>query len=487
MPDVLSDILRQSLLSDFVSSLIDGAFHSFAESTFAVCNSQPELYSTRHLPRLCSVGDMLSSCLPSVDLQQMLAESVSSQVKNKSIMNIFVGMMNMCRDRLEEADTLFLSSILSIVHLLSQIISSSQGVNLSANIESVALMAIESAMAQGISADLTHRAIGHQKSLQVNEKTLALAYTRSRGTFKQDETSLADRVKDAEREIQELRGLVKAKEKERAKLSKALNDQRMGYEKRLELVKFESRSIAKKSAEIHVDERHRAEQHAMKHERLYREEKDRRRAAEEQIRSITEESQRLKHELSKISSNASKLEEALEKERKEKGDYASALEASKRDLESTTRELEKSNSAAAELHTKLSHSENTANELTSTNKDLESSLEEVCEKLVNLATIYQRKEAEMDKYKAELRSAVNAANKNCDTAISKYEAQRKETKSLKKELESTIAELNDLKAHKADMQRLKKTAPTSYINQLRNDPRVQAQPRKSRSGKENRM
>jgi chromosome segregation ATPase len=193
----------------------------------------------------------------------------------------------------------------------------------------------------------------------------------------------------------------------------------------------------------------------------------------------------LKNEFSKIKDTTSKLEQALEFEKKEKENHATALETSKRELHSASDELKKSNSIRSDLETKLSHSEKTARDLTVANKDLENTVEEICEKLVNLATIYQRKEAEMDKYKAELRTAVNAANKNAEMAISKYEAQRKETKSLKKELESSISELNELKAHKADVQRLRKNAPTSYINQLRNDPRIQAQPRKSRSGKEN--
>jgi chromosome segregation ATPase len=319
-------------------------------------------------------------------------------------------------------------------------------------------------MSQGTSSDLTHRAMKHQKSLQVDEKTLALAFTKSRSNLSQDEASLCNKINDAEQEIRGLRDELRAKEKERAKL----NDQCRAYEKKLSLAKFESQSISKKSAEIHIHERQRAEQRALKHEYLCREEIEKRRALEE-------ETQRLKNELSRVNNNASKLQQALDQERAEKDDAVTALEANKRDLEISSKGLE-------ELQAKLSLSEKTSRELSTINKDLEAAVEETCEKLVNLATIYQRKEAEMDKYKMELRSAVNAANKNCDTAISKYEAQRKENKSLKKELESTVSELNEMKAHKADVQRLRKTAPTQYINQLRNDPRVQA---KSRSGKEN--
>ncbi|KAL7521420.1 hypothetical protein ACHAWX_006094 [Stephanocyclus meneghinianus] len=175
----------------------------------------------------------------------------------------------------------------------------------------------------------------------------------------------------------------------------------------------------------------------------------------------------------------------LEKERTEKQEYADALEANRRELKSTSEELEKTVRTKSELQTKLSDCEKAVLDMTSVNKDLEATIEETCEKLINLASIYQTKEAEMDKYKAELRSAVIAANKNAETAISKYESSRNEAKSLRKELENARAELKEFQAHRAEVQRLRKNAPTSYINQLRNDPRVQAQPHKNRYGKEN--
>lgn len=471
-PDVLSDIIMDSLETDYVSSSVDSAFHSLVEMTDATYDSQADRPSSRFLPRICSVGDMLSTCLAtSSDMQQTLFESLAVTFKNKSVLDVFADMLHLSKSSIDDANTLFTSSTLSIVYLLSHILSCchlEQKFNFSAALESTGLMAIESAMSQGTSSDLTHRALKHQKSLQVDEKTLALAFTKSRSNLSQDEASLCNKINDAEQEIRGLCDELRAKEKERAKLSKALNEQRGAYEKKLALAKFESQSISKKSAEIHIHERQRAEQRALKHEYLCRDEIEKRRALEE-------ETQRLKNELSRVNNNASKLQQALEQERAEKDDAVTALEANKRDLEISSKGLE-------ELQAKLSLSEKTSRELSTINKDLEAAVEETCEKLVNLATIYQRKEAEMDKYKMELRSAVNAANKNCDTAISKYEAQRKENKSLKKELESTVSELNEMKAHKADVQRLRKTAPTQYINQLRNDPRVQA---KSRSGKEN--
>lgn len=474
--------MRQSFESDLLSSSVDSVFHSLVGTIYSY-NA-----SSRSLPKICLISDVLTACLPSIDLQQVLSSNLSSEFKSKPVISVFVSMIEVDRDRFNAADTLFTSAFLSIIYLLGQVISCSQidhDVNLLATMESVGLLAIESAMAQGVSADLTHRAMKHQKYLAVNEKILARAFARTRSSVGREENLLRTRIKDAEREISELREQAKAKELERAKLRKALNDQTLVYEKRLELVRFESQCVAKKSAEIHIQERQRAEQYALKNERLYRNEKERRRQTEDRCKSIVEESEKLKNEFSKIKDTTSKLEQALEFEKKEKENHATALETSKRELHSASDELKKSNNIRSDLETKLSHSEKTARDLTAANKDLENTVEEICEKLVNLATIYQRKEAEMDKYKAELRTAVNAANKNAEMAISKYEAQRKETKSLKKELESSISELNELKAHKADVQRLRKNAPTSYINQLRNDPRIQAQPRKSRSGKEN--
>ena len=151
-----------------------------------------------------------------------------------------------------------------------------------------------------------------------------------------------------------------------------------------------------------------------------------------------------------------------------------------------TEKLESTSNAVYDLQSKLSHSEQSVSELSATNEDMKVNLEDKCDKLIKLSCIYQNKESEMNRYKDELRKAVVVANKNADTAISKYESAKATAKSLRKELDETISELNELKAHKAEVQRQRKNAPITYINQLRNDPRVQKEPsRKSRSGKEN--
>ena len=93
----------------------------------------------------------------------------------------------------------------------------------------------------------------------------------------------------------------------------------------------------------------------------------------------------------------------------------------------------------------------------------------------------------MDKYKAELRSAVNTANRHADTATQKYEYSKQQNQSLSKKLEEVSKELKDTKAHRAGVQRMRKNAPVAYLNQLHNDPRTKEkkQSRRNHPGKEN--
>jgi hypothetical protein len=99
-----------------------------------------------------------------------------------------------------------------------------------------------------------------------------------------------------------------------------------------------------------------------------------------------------------------------------------------------------------------------------------------------LATVYQRNEVEVEKYKSELRTAMNTANMHADVAIGKYENARKHNKLLSKQLEEVTTELNSTKAHRADVQRMRKNAPVAYLNQLHSG---NLQGRSNRSGKEN--
>lgn len=497
-PDVLSGIMTQSFESAFVSSSVEHAFHSLVETACPFDDKQSSLYFSRHLPRICSLGDVMSECLSSLNLMQMIMTTLSAPFRNKSVIDAIVDVVKFNRDRFDTTNTLFLSANISILLLVRKIFSQqldhdnewtaqlrTMNENFGGTLEGAGLMIIESTMSQGLSADLTHRALKYQNSLTIGEKTLARTFTRTRSSSKRDEELLRSKIRMAESEIAELRAQSKRNDLEREKLSRAIHEQTAFYEKKLELLRFEAQSISKKSAETHVFERRRAEQYSLKNERLYSEEKELRISAEQENKELLEDSTRLKQELSSRKSNITELQQMLEKERTEKQEYADALEANRRELQSTSEELEKTVRTKSELQTKFSECEKALLDMTSVNKDLEATLEETCEKLINLASIYQTKEAEMDKYKAELRSAVIAANKNAETAISKYESSRNEAKSLRKELENARAELKEFQAHRAEVQRLRKNAPTSYINQLRNDPRVQAQPHKSRYGKEN--
>lgn len=138
----------------------------------------------------------------------------------------------------------------------------------------------------------------------------------------------------------------------------------------------------------------------------------------------------------------------------------------------------------------MSESEDNVSDLTAKCEEAQTNLEDVCAKLIKLATIYQSKETEMDKYKSELRSAVNSANRHADTAIQKYEFAKQQNQLLSKKLEDVSSELNAVKANRADVQRMRKNAPVSYINNLRKDPSIQDKrknklSRQNHSGKEN--
>ncbi|KAL7472855.1 hypothetical protein ACHAXS_013232 [Conticribra weissflogii] len=163
-------------------------------------------------------------------------------------------------------------------------------------------------------------------------------------------------------------------------------------------------------------------------------------------------------------------------------------------LANTSEELEKTTFLSRELQSKLNFSEEREKELNASNHVLEASLEDICSKLIKLSCIYQSKEESTIKVKNELRSALIAANKHADTAISKYETTKQENKELRKKLDQTSRELQQIKAHRADLQRQRKHAPISYINQLhkesslkdkRQQKRLEGADRARRSGKEN--
>ena len=239
---------------------------------------------------------------------------------------------------------------------------------------------------------------------------------------------------------------------------------------------------------MHVEERKRAEERATQCECDYEAEKEVRISTEKEKQRLMEESERSKLEMSNDKSRIRELEAMLEQQH-------AALESCKNELSVTSEELDRTSFIANELQSKLLFSEERVSHLTVSNQDAESNLDDTCAKLIKLSCIYQYKEVSMNKVKNELRAAVIAANKHADTAISKYDTTRQENKSLRKKLDEVSRELKDIKAHRAEVQRQRKHAPISYINQLHSEStlkekRQRKRPegedkRKSRAGKEN--
>eukprot|EP00585_Thalassiosira_rotula_P005826 CAMPEP_0196161256 /NCGR_PEP_ID=MMETSP0910-20130528/47242_1 /TAXON_ID=49265 /ORGANISM="Thalassiosira rotula, Strain GSO102" /LENGTH=329 /DNA_ID=CAMNT_0041426197 /DNA_START=505 /DNA_END=1491 /DNA_ORIENTATION=- len=329
-------------------------------------------------------------------------------------------------------------------------------------------------MTQGTSADMTHRALKLQNSLLSlsDERSLARTFAKASNSVSRKEATLRDKLAKSEIELKEMCSKYQNIEAERDELCNSFHDQRFTYERRLEWTRSEAQMTAKSVSQIHVDERKQAEER-------YSEEKE--------LRIRTEQAnEQLTRETTTDKSRIKELEELLSQERKSRQGLESALESCKNELSTTSGELERTSNAYADLQEIYSASEEKISHLTATSEDANANLEDTCAKLIKLATIYQSKESEMDKYKAELRSAVNTANRHADTAIQKYEYAKQKNQSLSKKFEEMSKELKDIKAHRAGVQRMRKNAPVAYLNQLHNDPRIKEkkQSRRNHAGKE---
>lgn len=404
---------------------------------------------------------------------EILASSLSDEV-----LSLFVKMVerhcqnNLCLDRQgcsANLSILFLfatfansgTSFTNDENVASAILAQQRNVKEKLIRSSSLLTVLELAMAQGSSADLTHRALGLQNSVMSlsDERSLAITFAMANNEVTRKDTAIRAKLVKSERELKDLNTKFGKIEADNKALSSSFHEQRFAYERRLELTKSEARMKAKNVSEIHVYERRLAEEQC-------NEEKELRIAA-------VRENEQLKRESSDDKARINELEALLAQERKSRQDFQSALEKCKNDLSTTSEELERTTTACHDLKEKLSVSEEQVS-------DLSANLEDTCAKLIKLATIYQTKEAEMTKYKAELRNAVNTANKHADTAISKYEAARQQNKSLSKQVKEISSELEEIKAHRTDVQRMRKNAPTAYINQMHNQKKD-----KRRTGKEN--
>ena len=329
---------------------------------------------------------------------------------------------------------------------------------------------LESAMRQGASVDVTHRALQLQNALiQVSdERFLAQCCTNASSVVAIRERILRDKLTSSQVELLDVVKRSQDMQLDYDNLNNAYHDKRQTYERQMEWIRSESRMTAKHVSEILADERQQAEEQCAK-------EREAKLRAELNFEQLTRES-------STDKSRIKDLEQLLARELKSREDFELELEMCKKELGQTSMELKRISSDNRELEEKLLVSENKVSNLSATRKEVEANLEDTCSKLIMLATVYQRNEVEVEKYKSELRSAMNTANRHADEALAKYENARKQNKFLSKQLEEVTAELNSTKAHRADVQRMRKNAPVAYLNQLHNGS---LQGRPNRSGKEN--
>lgn len=335
----------------------------------------------------------------------------------------------------------------------------------------VSVMAqIESAMAQGTSVDITHRALKLQSGLisLSDERFVALCFTNANSAAVTRERMLSDRLTQYKEELSEMKKRIQNTLQRFDNLNSAYHEQRLAYERQIEWTRSDSRISAKYESEILAEERIQAEEQCKK-------ESEARHLAEEKLEQLSRDSNNDK-------SRIKDLEELLTRERKSRKKIENELDICTKELSKSSIKLERISSDNRDLENNLIISEDKVSELSAIRKEVETDLEEAYSKLIKLATVFQRNEDDSEKYKAELRSAMNTANKHADTAIAKYEHAKKQNKLMSKQLEEATSELNSIKAHRADVQRMKKNAPVAYLNQMHNG---KSQGRSNNSGKEN--
>lgn len=490
--DRLSELILCSFETEDVGSTIEGVLSSLIDSTQTSINGNISDFNSRSHPRMCLLGDLLGVCIYSMSASEVFAFSLSNEV-----LNLFANSIQ-CNEHIT-IDTLGGSASMSLLYLFASFVNNDMAAMEHNNDDSRSsiqsqqriakdkllcsssfLSMFEVAMAQGKSADMTWRAQNLQKSLfaVIDERSLAITFTKASDSVARKDSTIRYKLAQSERDLQNLSRKFKQVETERDTLSNSFHDQRLSYERQLELTKSEARMAARNTSQIHIDERRYAEE-------MYHEEREMRMKAEQ-------ESERLNREHSGDKARIIELEELLKQEREARQGFKSSLDSCKNDLSTTVEELERKSDDCHDLQEKLSTAEEQVADLSAINEDVEANLEEVCSKLVNLATIFQSKEAEFDKYKAELRRAVNTANKDADLATSKYtnvkQANRSLTAELKEvnvELKEVKHELKEVKAHRADVQRLRKNQPTNYINAMHKDPKTKKKQVARRKGKEN--
>ncbi|KAL7555116.1 hypothetical protein ACHAWF_018722 [Thalassiosira exigua] len=481
--DRLSEIILASLDAENVSSTLEAVLRSLMEVVYSSVNCSAPNFCIRWQSRLCSLGDLLSVCTSSIAVVEIMAASLSDEVLSLIVHSIEDHLQNNL-----SVDTLGGSATLSLLFVLASFVKRStttlseqdrasilvQQRNVREKLRggSIVGLAVESGLAQGASADMTYRALKLQNSVMSlgDVHSLALSLTKSNNSVARKEVILRGKLEKSENELKEMTASRLRLQVERDSLISSLDDQRLAYERRIEWTRSEARMAARNISDLHVEERKKTEEQFSEENKM-------------RLR-VENENEHLKRDSLNNTARIKELEELLEQERKSRQGFESAYHECEKELSVKIEELERTSKSCHDLQERLAVTETKVSDLTESHADAAASLEVTSSKLVRLSTIYQMKESEMEKHKAELRSAVKAANKDADTALKKYEHAKQQNKSLSAELKEAKAELKEIKAHRAEIQRMRKNAPTAYLNQLHNDPRIQGKKRGG-WGKEN--
>ena len=470
--DLLSETMLNLFDTEHADSDFEVALRLLLESTYTSHTCNIPNYSIRCYPRICSLGDVLGIFILPTSASQIFASSMSDEVLN------LLGNILECNPQHNQSiDALSGSAKMSIVNLFASFANNSTKVI--PNDESEALILVqqrlvkekmicapghltvlEAAMAQGTSADMTYRALKLQSSLLSlsDERFLAHTFANARNSVAKKERILRDKLSTYQSEMSEMAKKCQQSELNCDGLTESLREQRLACERQLEKRRSESMMASRNASEIFVYERKLAEER-------FTEECEARRRSER-------ENEQLTRACSSYKSRIEELEQLLGHERSSRQDFESALGSCKNELSSTSKEVERLSKVCHDQQEKLYVSEEKVLLLQAKSEESEATLEDICSKLIKLSTIYQVKEHDMDKYKAELRSAVNTANRHADTAIKKYESSKQENLLMRKKLEDVTGELNDIKTRRSDIQRMRKNAPVAYLNQLHKDSSV---------------
>ena len=221
-------------------------------------SSSLHLSPTRWQSRLCCMSDLLGACFPSLALYEVLSSALSSQTQDAKVMDLFLRALKYgSTHHILQINTLNGSAHLSLLFLLATFASTNQkviqntanedgsilnhqrmvkekignffGYESSSRQLAESLTTLEAAMAQGTSADMTHRALKLQSLLSssfVNERSLAINHTRVSSSLSGHTEVLQDKIRRNTFELDEVLSNYKRVETERDRLSSALNNQR---------------------------------------------------------------------------------------------------------------------------------------------------------------------------------------------------------------------------------------------------------------------